>query len=94
MEAARRLALGDDVLARRHLDDVGMLADPGQLLVAEVGEKEQVAQFHRRTHCSARYRCTSVTAIAPSPTADATRLTDSARTSPATNTPGTLDSRW
>src|SRR6266540_792394 len=35
-----------------------------------------------------------MTAIAPSPTADATRLADSARTSPATNTPGTLVSRW
>ena len=32
-------------------------------------------------------------AIAPSPTADATRLADSACTSPATNTPGTLVSR-
>ena len=53
-----------------------------------------LARRRRFAHCSARYRCTSVTAIAPSPTADATRLTDSARTSPATNTPGTLDSRW
>src|SRR3954468_20594746 len=32
--------------------------------------------------------------MAPSPTAPATRLTDSARTSPATNTPGTEHSRW
>ena len=31
--------------------------------------------------------------MAPSPTADATRFTESARTSPATNTPGMLDSR-
>ena len=31
--------------------------------------------------------------MAPSPTADATRLTELARTSPATKTPGTLDSR-
>ena len=35
-----------------------------------------------------------MTAIAPSPTADATRLADSARTSPAAKTPGTLVSRW
>ena len=41
-----------------------------------------------------RYRCTSITAIAPSPTADATRLAESERASPATNTPGTLVSRW
>lgn len=32
--------------------------------------------------------------MAPSPTADATRLTDAARTSPAAKTPGTLVSRW
>ena len=77
--------------------------DPGQLVLGQVGEQEQLAQplrgqvlagIHLRTHWSARYRCTSVTAIAPSPTAEATRLTESARTSPATNTPGTLDSRW
>ena len=35
-----------------------------------------------------------MTAIAPSPTAEATRFADSDRTSPATNTPGTLVSRW
>ena len=35
-----------------------------------------------------------MTASAPSPTAEATRLADSARASPATNTPGTLVSRW
>ena len=33
------------------------------------------------------------TAIAPSPTADATRLTDPVRTSPAAKTPVRLDSR-
>ena len=45
-------------------------------------------------HRFSRYLCTRVTAMAPSPTALATRLTDSARTSPATNTPGMLVSRW
>ena len=35
-----------------------------------------------------------MTAIAPSPTADATRFADSDRTSPATKMPGTLVSRW
>ena len=35
-----------------------------------------------------------MTAMAPSPTADATRLAESERTSPAANTPGTLVSRW
>lgn len=33
-------------------------------------------------------------AMAPSPTAEATRFTDSARASPATNTPGIDVSRW
>ena len=42
--------------------------------------------------CS-RYRWTKVTAIAPSPTADATRFTELCRTSPAANDPGTLVSR-
>src|SRR6266404_910346 len=43
-------------------------------------------------NCS-RYRWTKVTAIAPSPTADATRFTELCRTSPAANDPGTLVSR-
>ena len=41
-------------------------------------------------HISFRYSCTNWTAIAPSPTADATRLTEPERTSPAANTPGRL----
>ena len=40
--------------------------------------------------CVERYWWTSDTAIEPSPTALATRLIERARTSPATNTPGTL----
>src|SRR5438876_402265 len=42
------------------------------------------------THISFRYSCTNWTAIAPSPTAEATRLTEAERTSPAANTPGRL----
>src|SRR5437899_13010981 len=38
-------------------------------------------------HISFRYSWTNWTAIAPSPTAEATRLTDPERTSPAANTP-------
>src|SRR5439155_1351469 len=41
-------------------------------------------------HISLRYSCTNWTAIAPSPTAEATRLTESDRTSPAANTPARL----
>ena len=40
-------------------------------------------------HASTRYWWISETAIEPSPTALATRLNERARTSPATNTPGT-----
>src|SRR3989442_5224416 len=44
----------------------------------------------RLSHISLRYSCTNWTAIAPSPTAEATRLTESDRTSPAANTPARL----
>src|SRR3954447_22881796 len=46
-----------------------------------------------RTYISLRYSCTNWTAIAPSPTGEATRLTDPERTSPAANTPRRLVSR-
>lgn len=102
VEALCGVALDDDLLAHRNRDDVAVLAHPPELIVVEVLEEEQAAQLVRWDadlvvgcggHCSSRYRCTSVTAMAPSPTADATRFTESARTSPATNTPGMLDSR-
>ena len=41
----------------------------------------------------ARYRCTNVTAMAPSPTAEAHLFTDPCLTSPAANIPGMLVSR-
>src|SRR4249920_1009866 len=44
----------------------------------------------RLSHLSLRYSSTNCTAIAPSPTAEATRLTEPDRTSPAANTPGRL----
>ena len=48
----------------------------------------------QRAPCfSARKRCTCCTAMAPSPTADATRLIEPCRTSPAKKIPGELDSR-
>src|ERR687896_602331 len=46
-----------------------------------------------RSYRSFKYSCTNWTAIAPSPTAAATRLTEPDRTSPAANTPGRLVSR-
>ena len=44
-------------------------------------------------HIPFRYSWTNWTDIEPSPTADATRLTELARASPAAKTPGRLDSR-
>ena len=68
--------------------------EPRELLVAEAGQDRDLAQAvggHRApTARPPRYWCTSWTAIDPSPTADATRLIDWSRTSPATNTPGRL----
>ena len=78
--------------------DAALAAQPVQLLVVEFLEQEQRAKFvdaagQALGHSFSKYRWTSMTAIAPSPTADATRLADSARASPATNTPGMLVSR-
>src|SRR5438132_6120201 len=44
----------------------------------------------RLSHLSLRYSCTNWTAIEPSPTAEATRLAEPDRTSPAAKTPGRL----
>jgi hypothetical protein len=60
-----------------------------QRLVVEVVEEVDPAQVGGGDHASTRYWWTSVIAIEPSPTALATRLIERARTSPATNTPGT-----
>ena len=46
-----------------------------------------------RDYPLAKKRCTSETAIAPSPTAEAQRFTEPWRTSPAANNPGMLVSR-
>ena len=71
-----------------------------QLVAALAAEKDTAApnrpgrrsvSLALRQSCSARRcSCTSWMAVAPSPTAEATRLTDRCRTSPAANTPGTL----
>src|SRR5688572_11658777 len=49
--------------------------------------------IRKQLHISLRYSCTNRTAMAPSPTADATRLMESDRTSPAAKTPARLVSR-
>src|SRR5512144_556901 len=50
------------------------------------------AAHHLRppSYLALRYSCTNWTTIAPSPTAEAMRLTEPDRTSPAANTPGRL----
>ena len=58
---------------------------------AQLAEPLHTAQPLRIYSCSARW--TNEIAIEPSPTADATRLTLPARTSPTAKTPGRLVSR-
>jgi hypothetical protein len=87
----RLLALADELLAGLGIVRHRHRGPLGELLVAEVVEQVDEAQVgDRDAHVSERYWCTSDTAIEPSPTALATRLIERARTSPATNTPGTV----
>jgi hypothetical protein len=51
------------------------------------------SELPRVAYPLAKYRCTNVTAMAPSPTADAHLFTDPCLTSPAANIPGMLVSR-
>lgn len=93
-ELACRARVRDDRLGRQ-LADLGDCAPALELLVRELIEQVDLAKLReRRTfrllHELARYSCIRDTAIDPSPTALATRLIERARTSPATNTPGTL----
>ena len=68
----------------------------GDVLVRQLGEQQRPARarpprrrVRRRRHRPASRSCANRTAIAPSPTAEAMRFIDPARTSPAANTPGT-----
>src|SRR4029077_12725233 len=86
--------LGHDPVGRQ-LANLGRLAPADELLVVEPVEHVDRAQLLERAwlglaHGLARYSWISETAIDPSPTALATRLIERIRTSPATNTPGTL----
>src|SRR5438094_4127504 len=65
-----------------------LAAGGARLDVADLVEMDAGLLGH--DHTSLRYSCTNWTAIAPSPTAEATRLTESDRTSPAANTPARL----
>src|SRR5262249_22765313 len=78
---------------------LGRRGPDAELVVVEAVEQVDGAQVGggevRGRHACARYSWISETAIEPSPTALATRLIERARTSPATNTPGTVvSSRW
>ncbi len=95
VDAADSLALIGDDLARpghRARDTSGIQS--ASVGVVEIVEQVEPAQLGQRDlgagHGSSRYWWISETAIEPSPTALATRLIERARTSPATNTPGTL----
>src|SRR5262249_9302165 len=88
-QAARRLALLDHALALFERAVLGGRAPAVQLGVVDAVEEIDAAQLVDR-HGAARYSWMSETAIEPSPTALATRLIERERTSPATNTPGTL----
>ena len=62
----------------------------GALFVGERTREERASEVVGDGHTVSRYRCTLLTELEPSPTADATRFIDDRRTSPAANTPGTL----
>ena len=77
-----------DVAHRRDRDPLGELR---RRRARRTGRRSAARPRSGRTaHGSTRYWWISETAIEPSPTALATRLIERARTSPATNTPGTL----
>src|SRR6516165_4328164 len=58
------------------------------------GRRKRSRLGHARLlHSACKYSCISWIAVAPSPTADATRLTERERASPAANTPGMLVSK-
>src|SRR3712207_9510757 len=73
------------------LDAAG--GEVGQVVLVDLVEQRDRPQLRRGDHVVARYWCTRWIAMAPSPTAEATRFIESSRTSPAANTPGVLVSR-
>src|SRR4051794_5607548 len=99
---ARRLRRDDlrlgtvrvELLARLgHLDLLEAVGDQDRDLQAGESIGFSVIRHDELLHVAGnwlRYWCTNWTAMAPSPTADATRLTEPERTSPAANTPGWL----
>ena len=77
-----------------HAPSTGIRSNPSYGVGTDFGAAfRAVAMSSLPVHASLRNSWTNWTAIAPSPTAVATRLTDPERTSPAANTPGRLVSR-
>ena len=86
-EPLHRLALDGDRVANLERSLDAARRECGQRLVVDALEQVEVGQ--QLDHSApARYSCTKLTAIDPSPTAEATRFIDWLRTSPATNRPG------
>ena len=95
--ARHRLALLAQQVARRGVERLGHLRPTppaarrrGRRTGRSVRRSAGAVTVGRACAHAARYSWISDTAIEPSPTALATRLIERARTSPATNTPGTL----
>ena len=90
------MVFDDELDPGRQVDDLGPFRQPAPLVGVEPLEHRHAGDElldrlgHARLSYSDRYWWTNWTAIAPSPTAEATRLTDDARTSPTAKTPGTL----
>lgn len=87
------LALPERHLPRCHADLLPGGQEIAGLSIRHAREDRQRTQLVEIHQIVARYRCTKWTAIAPSPTAEATRFIESSRTSPAAKTPGTPVSR-
>src|SRR5262249_29022763 len=89
-EELRRLAPDEEGLPLREGDILSQPPKGLPLLGGALLEKEGRAQVVDEHHRLSRYRCTRCTAMAPSPTAEATRFIVERRASPATKTPGRL----
>jgi len=85
--------IADQLDIRYHRVDVSIIDQLGQLCVGQLLQQRRPPQLlQQAVRHSARYSWMNCTAMLPSPTAEATRFTDRARTSPTAKTPGTLDS--
>src|SRR6185437_9197457 len=89
-EGIRELTLAEENLPHWECHFRAQSREGMKLLVGELLEQEGGSEIVNKHHSLSRYLCTRCTAIAPSPTAEATRFIEERRTSPATKTPGRL----